>query len=60
MSGQDEPGVPMPDALEMDLRGRVTVLEERAELIFWLAVFAELGVIALAAVIIIAARKAAA
>lgn len=58
MSGPDEAGVPMSDALEMDLRARVTVLEERAQLIFWLAVAAEVGVLALAAIMAMGVWKA--
>lgn len=58
MNPKDGPGVPMPDELEMDLRGRVTLLEERADMIFWLALCAELGVLALAAVVAVGIWKA--
>ena len=44
----DQAGEPMSDEQEMELRGRLTLLEQRVMLIFWLAVIAEIGVVALA------------
>jgi hypothetical protein len=53
----DEAGAPMTDEFEMELRGRLTVLEQRIGLIFWLAVIAEVGVIALAGLWVLEAWK---
>lgn len=46
----DQAGVPMSDEFEMELRARLTVLEQRVGLVFWFAVAAEVGVLALAVV----------
>ena len=54
----DQAGVPMSDEEEMELRGRMTVLEQRVGIIFWLALLAELGVLALGIALIVEARKA--
>jgi hypothetical protein len=48
----DEAGVPMSDAEEMELRGRMTMLEDRVGLAFWLAISAEVGVLALALILL--------
>ena len=53
----DQAGEPMSDEQEMELRGRLTVLEQRVMLIFWLAIGAEIGVIALATLLTLGAWK---
>ena len=53
----DQAGVPMSDEEEMELRGRMTVLEQRVGIIFWLALLAELGVLALGIALVVEARK---
>lgn len=54
-----EEGFPMSDAelKEMDLRGRMTVIEQRVGIIFWLAICAELGVVALAVMVCLRAWR---
>jgi len=48
----DQAGEPMSDEEEMELRGRVTMLEDRVGLTFWLAIAAEVGVLALALILL--------
>ena len=48
----DQAGEPMSDEQEMELRGRVTVLEDRVGFTFWLAISAEIGVLALALILL--------
>lgn len=46
----------LPQTAEMELRGRVTTLEERLPIVFWTALAAEMGVLALAAIILLRRR----
>lgn len=56
MSGPDDAGIPLSDMTELELRERLTVLEQRLRVIAWVAVLAEVGVICLACIIVM--RKA--
>lgn len=54
---QEEPTFPMVDAEEMDIRERFVLLEERIQIVFWLAVAAEVGVLALTIILIVHSIK---
>ena len=59
MTEQPQSGMPPGDVLELELRGRLTEVEDRVRLAARLALAAELGVLALAiALMIMAWRRA--
>lgn len=54
---QEDAGFRTEDVPEMNIRERFVILEERVEIVFWLAVAAEVGVLALTIILIVHSIK---
>lgn len=46
-----------PERIEMELRGRMTVLEQRLTIVFWLALGAHIAALSIGAMTVIAHRR---
>jgi hypothetical protein len=48
----------MTEEVELELRGRLTLLEDRSELVFWLAVGAHVAALTIGVMVLISRRRA--